>query len=519
MTKPSLACVYCGLAAPPGPGACPRCAKPVLRLIKGRYALRRLLAVDDMHVSYEGMDMAAHARVFVRVLRPGAPASAKTMLGVEAGLLQRLNGTAPTPGFVDAGELHAAGTFYCVYEFVEGQSLAEAARKLKPAEIIEHVLQALDGLAALHEAGWVHGRLTLENVLFTAEGEVRLINLRCARECGASSQGLGAPGYKAPEQFRRTGPVTTATDVFAVGCGLYRLLTGRFPYPTDRQGLTGFPRHRPFRPSSLNPGLTGEVDRMLARALAVRPEERYADAAAMRAALWRAFAGTTELDLCPVPKAAAGSAAPEADGGASGKKPLLRRAHRDREAVVPATDTGRIYTTTGDSLGGRGGCLGLLLVLAVVVAFYLAAAASACAGEHTHASGTAAVPVPGTRAPSFQKTRSSSTAMTQQRVIHDEEESIQLGAQYEETQRYGEHDRTAHVPLAGRSCGMKPQWRQQCKETKHETLYTQRGGPAHEDRLAHAEPAAGHGTTAVFPAGQTADRMKFQQQRTSPVAV
>ncbi|NLT17400.1 MAG: hypothetical protein GXY11_07245, partial [Clostridiales bacterium] len=107
MTKPSLACVYCGLAAPAGPGACPRCAKPVLRLIKGRYALRRLLTVDDMHVSYEGMDMAAHARVFVRVLRPGAPASAKTMLGVEAGLLQRLNGTAPTPGFVDAGELHA----------------------------------------------------------------------------------------------------------------------------------------------------------------------------------------------------------------------------------------------------------------------------------------------------------------------------------------------------------------------------------------------------------------------------
>ena len=61
MTKPSLACVYCGLAASPGPGACPRCAKPVLRLIMGRYALRRLLAVDDMHVSYEGMDMAAHA--------------------------------------------------------------------------------------------------------------------------------------------------------------------------------------------------------------------------------------------------------------------------------------------------------------------------------------------------------------------------------------------------------------------------------------------------------------------------
>jgi len=178
---------------------------------------------------------------------------------------------------------------------------------LEPRRALEF---ALDVCRALKHAqkkvpGFVHCDIKPENVL-VAQGQLAKLTdfglAKVVREAGlvppgeaapvagdrwrVSSAG-GTPPYMAPEQWRGE-PVDARTDVYAVGCLLYELLTGRWPFRAD--SLDGLKRrHLTAPPPSLETGLRelpGEaIDRLLARCLAKEPGERYPSASELLGAV------------------------------------------------------------------------------------------------------------------------------------------------------------------------------------------------------------------------------------------
>jgi serine/threonine-protein kinase len=214
---------------------------------------------------------------------------------------------------LDGGEA-TDGSPFVVMEHVRGISLGALVNREGPlglARIRAIASQLLDGLAALHRAGLVHGDMKSDNVLVdtTAAGDhVTIIDLGLVRPSETSTAQLpprvvsGTPQYMAPEQIRGE-PLTPATDLYAVGVILYEMLTGTTPFdggPT----ATVFARHLAddVVPPSLRSSdreIPVALDDVIRRALEKDPADRYPDASALAAAVERALpAGYAE---CVVP--------------------------------------------------------------------------------------------------------------------------------------------------------------------------------------------------------------------------
>ena len=198
---------------------------------------------------------------------------------------------------IDAG-VAAGGQPYLVLEYVEGERIDEYVRR-RALDVTARVRLFLDVLAAVayaHNNLIVHRDLKPSNVLVTADGMVKLLDFGVAallepgaldltRETGA---GL-TPQYAAPEQLRGD-PVTTATDVFALGLVLYVLLAERHPFGGENRSVAELTRAtleedppRLARPGDkhADAALRGDLDTIVAKALRKEPEQRYANADAL----------------------------------------------------------------------------------------------------------------------------------------------------------------------------------------------------------------------------------------------
>jgi Tol biopolymer transport system component len=129
----------------------------------------------------------------------------------------------------------SAGAPALIMELVEGPTLADVIVKRADAPVpLSRVLtmarQIADGLDAAHEKGIVHRDLKPANIALTAEGDVKILDFGIA-QTGAPQTGLvvGTPAYMSPEQARGL-PTDKRTDIWAFGCVLFELLTGRRPF-------------------------------------------------------------------------------------------------------------------------------------------------------------------------------------------------------------------------------------------------------------------------------------------------
>ena len=235
-------------------------------------------------------DGAFDREVALKLIRGGAGAARR--LDAERRVLARLE----HPGIArlyDGGTVAGGlgdGAPYLVMERVDGVPLTDAARALDLDARLDLMLAVCDAVAYAHRHLVVHRDLKPSNVLVDAGSAPRLLDFGIAHlldgdDVTRTGEAALTPAYAAPEQLLRR-PVTTATDVYALGVLLYEVIAGQRPY--DLSTLTAGEAERvvclqppPPLASVADLGRLGDLDVVVMTALAKDPEGRYASAAAL----------------------------------------------------------------------------------------------------------------------------------------------------------------------------------------------------------------------------------------------
>jgi hypothetical protein len=210
------------------------------------------------------------------------------------------------------------GRYYLVLEYVEGCSLGSLLRERGAFPVVEAVAlarQAALALAVAHEAGIVHRDVKPDNMLLTARGELKLVDLGLAKrvdiatdfatETGAFT---GTPHYMAPEQIRGVRDVDGRADIYALGATLFHMVCGRTPCGDGWGGavLAAHLEGRIEDPATVSPGLPPELCGVIRRMMARDREHRHASARdverdlARVATLYGGEQSTLALDLATV---------------------------------------------------------------------------------------------------------------------------------------------------------------------------------------------------------------------------
>ncbi|HEV8150855.1 MAG TPA: protein kinase [Gemmatimonadales bacterium] len=272
--------------------------------LKGRYRIERLLGEGGMATVYLAQDERHDRRVAVKVLRPEL---AQT-IGVERfhreiGIAARLNHPHILPlldsGTLDLGPGRPASAYY-VMPYVQGESLRDRLlreQKLPLPEALRLAREVADALDHAHRHGVIHRDIKPENILLSEQHAV-VADFGIARaldEAGAGSggtltragQAIGTPTYMSPEQITGERSIDGRTDLYALGCTLFEMLTGQPPWSGG--GMTSVLARRlaepPPKVRTLDPSIPTAVEQALLKTLAREPEERYKTPAEFAAAL------------------------------------------------------------------------------------------------------------------------------------------------------------------------------------------------------------------------------------------
>lgn len=184
------------------------------------------------------------------------------------------------------------GQFYLVMEFVDGRPLSDWVGQVGPLPMqhaINYLRQAAAGLAYLHGNLVIHRNVKPGNLLVHNQtGAVKVVGMGLARLGGpaaggdefhteAGRRGMGTIDYMAPEQIMDATQVDAGTDIYALGCTLHVLLTGRVPYP-GKQMMQKAMAHQQAPIPSLSAARSEappQLDLIFQRMLAKRPEARF----------------------------------------------------------------------------------------------------------------------------------------------------------------------------------------------------------------------------------------------------
>ena len=256
--------------------------------IASRYRLERRIGAGGMSEVWEATDAELGRKVAVKLLAFDAdPARFDREARAAAGLAHP-----NVCALYDYGD--AGGRRFMVLELLPGGSLDDrlaAGRPLPDDETRRIAAEIAAGLAHAHQRGVVHRDLKPANVLFDAEGRAKIADFGIARTRGATGLTeagtvLGTAAYISPEQARGD-PATPASDVYAFGVILFRMLTGRLPFEApDALALAAMHRDLPTPTvSEIRPDAPPLLESVAAAALAKSPADRPRDGAALVAEL------------------------------------------------------------------------------------------------------------------------------------------------------------------------------------------------------------------------------------------
>jgi serine/threonine-protein kinase len=262
-------------------------------ILGGRYRLVRLIDRGGMAEVWEGKDEILDRPVAIKVLHPrlAGDDEFQERFRLEAVAAARLAHPNVVATF-DTG--FDGGVAYIVMELVAGRTLRELIRDegaLPVAKAVAIAAAVADALHYAHEAGIVHRDVKPGNILIGFDGRVKVADFGIAkaatdRDLTQSGALLGTAKYLAPEQVAGQ-PQDRRSDVYGLGVVLYEMLCGRPPFTGDTDMAIAF-QHAHTEPPKLRPlcpGASRRLEGIVLEAMAKSPDERFATAADMRAAL------------------------------------------------------------------------------------------------------------------------------------------------------------------------------------------------------------------------------------------
>jgi eukaryotic-like serine/threonine-protein kinase len=274
----------------------------------GRYQIEGVLGRGAMGTVYLASDPHIQRKVALKTIRGELLRHGAGGANVEAGTSSddlparfineaRAAGRLVHPNIVsvfDYGE--ADGVAYIALEYVPGENLAQRLAQHADAGTVMPLVptlvwfsQLLDALAYAHDSGIIHRDIKPANLLITPRGECKVTDFGVAQlDTGRLTQVgmlIGTPSYMSPEQYAGAS-IDARSDLFSAGVVLYEMLTGVAPFA----GTAAAMMHRvmnetPLAPSSHTTGVPTELDAIVQKALAKRPEDRYTSAQNWRIAL------------------------------------------------------------------------------------------------------------------------------------------------------------------------------------------------------------------------------------------
>ncbi len=260
-----------------------------------RYRIIERLGMGGMAVVYKAYDVRLEREVALKLIRTEEiPASQHERLikrfEREAKAQARFNHRHIVPVF-DYGVVDSSP--YLVMAYVEGGTLKDKiGGPVDYQQAVAWLLPIADALAYAHQRGIVHRDVKPSNILFDEAGQPLLTDFGIAKiletdeaTLTGTGLGVGTPEYMAPEQWQ--GKAEPATDQYALGVVLYELLTGQKPYSAETPVAIALKQmNDPLpRPSAVVNGIPESVEKVLFKALAKDPADRYADMEAFGKAL------------------------------------------------------------------------------------------------------------------------------------------------------------------------------------------------------------------------------------------
>jgi serine/threonine-protein kinase len=272
-------------------------SEPLPRLVAAladRYTFERELGAGGMATVYLAQDIKHDRKVAVKVLRPELGA----VIGAER-FLSEIKTTANLQhphilGLIDSGD--ADGLLYYVMPFVRGETVRDRISREKQLPVADAVRIATEVAGALdyaHRQGVIHRDIKPENILLhdgsalVADFGIALAVSTAGTRMTETGMSLGTPHYMSPEQAMGEREISARSDVYALGCVLYEMLTGDPPFTgsTAQAIVARVVTEQPRSLTSQRHTIPPQVEAAVLQALEKLPADRFATAAEFAAAL------------------------------------------------------------------------------------------------------------------------------------------------------------------------------------------------------------------------------------------
>lgn len=269
-------------------------------LIDGRYEIEAELGVGGMGIVYLARDVGLDRRVAVKVIAPtwARDSNIAQRFQQEARALAAVR--SPHVVGIHAFGKHGDGYFFAM-EYVKGRGLdaileehQKHGARLPLHRALTIFAKVCEGVSAVHAAGIIHGDVKPANIVIEDDtGRPVLVDFGLAGHgADVNDFGGGTPSYASPEQAGLGPPgatVSTRSDVYALGCTVFEMLTGHLPFEVkDPLEMLRCHAKQPPPPVSSHAPELAAFDPIVERALAKSPDSRHESVAAFSAAMMKA---------------------------------------------------------------------------------------------------------------------------------------------------------------------------------------------------------------------------------------